>query len=185
MPLSPTAVSALLSARPRTTRSDGRPAAVLIGLCELRGDPHVLLTRRSEQLRTHRGQYAFPGGARDPDDRSAEDTALREAFEEVGLRREDVTVLGALDDTLTISHFVVTPVVGWFRAPYVYTASEREVALVVELPLGAFVAGPEHHSLVVDGISRSAPGYRVGEHLVWGATARMMTDLVTVLAPLL
>lgn len=185
MALSPDAVSALLTARARATRSDGRPAAVLIGLCELGGEPHVLFTRRSEHMRTHRGQYAFPGGARDPEDPTAADTALREAYEEVGLRREDVTVLGALDDALTVSHFVVTPVVGWFCGPYVYTPAEREVALVVELPLAAFLRPPQPLDLRVEGVVHTAPGYRVGEHLVWGATARMMTDLVTVLAPLL
>lgn len=183
--MTPESIASRLSQRPRTTRTDGRPAAVLIALTHTRGAPHVLLTRRSETMRNHRGQYAFPGGSRDPEDRSAEDTATREAFEEVGLRREDLTLLGTLDDTLTTSRFIVTPVVAWYTSPYVFTPSIAEVSLVVELPLLAFVHGPETVSVVYDGTQRKAPGFLIEDHLIWGATARMLTDLVTALSPLL
>src|SRR5262249_58054340 len=93
-------------------------AAVLIPLYEVGGQVHVLLTRRTDKGDQHKGQVSFPGGRCDETDADALDTALREAYEEVGLRREDVEILGALDDMLTSTGFVVTPYVGVIPHPY-------------------------------------------------------------------
>lgn len=181
--LNPDELATRLAAHARTrvraqATDTGRPAAVLVGLLDHDGETHVLLTRRAEHLREHGGQYAFPGGQRDATDADAVATALREAREEVGLAPDAVRVLGLLDDTLTLTNYVVTPVVAWLPHPYGYTPDAREVALVVDLPLQRFAEPRRARTLRFPGYRRIALGYPVDGHFVWGATATILRDLV-------
>jgi len=153
-------------------------AAVLIPLYERDGAHHVLLQVRTELVEHHKGQISFPGGAVDEGDVDLEMTALRETEEEIGLAREDVEVLGQLDDIVTISNFVVTPYVGLVTrpAPYPFAPSGYEVAELLEVPVP--------HLLRPDTINREPvpwrdrlvppPSYTFEQHVIWGATGRLM-----------
>lgn len=177
--IGPEEVEARLAARPRATRA-GRgevPAAVLVPLLRRDGVAHVMLTQRQASMRHHGGQFAFPGGRRDEGDRDAVATALREAYEEVGLEPAAVRVLGMLDDHVTSTGFVVTPVVGWIPSGLRYRVSAAEVAQVVELPLAAFSAPPRARTVAASGHRRIVLPFEVQGHLVWGATAAMLREL--------
>ena len=112
-----------------------RRAGVLIPLFKKDDELHLLVARRSGGVATHKHQISFPGGLLDDDDVSIEETALRENFEEMGVKQSDVKLLGKLDDYYTITNFVVTPIVGVIPYPYEFKISRREVAYLIEVPL--------------------------------------------------
>ncbi|WP_051229098.1 CoA pyrophosphatase [Paludibacterium yongneupense] len=166
----------------RKASSDDRPAAVLVPLVWHADEPPtVLLTRRSDTLPTHAGQVSFPGGKVDAGDRDAVDTALREAEEEIGLARERVTVVGVLPPYVTITHFVVTPVVALLSAPLQLRPEPGEVAGIIEVPLARALdpANYTRHDYERDDVR--------GQYLalagtpVWGATAAMLRLLAATL----
>ncbi|MBL8603646.1 MAG: CoA pyrophosphatase [Myxococcales bacterium] len=184
--MTPASLAALLASRPRRVLASEhlRPAAVLVALLappDLGALPRVLLTRRNATMREHAGQYAFPGGRRDPDDVDAVATALREAHEEVGLAPAAVRVLGLLDDLPTVTDYLVTPVLGWVAEAPVWRHNPSEVDLVVELPLSAFVGPRQPVTIAWRGGTREVQVYDVGPHRIWGATAAMLESLVTTL----
>jgi 8-oxo-dGTP pyrophosphatase MutT (NUDIX family) len=155
-------------------------AAVLVPLY-IAGDGELtaVLTRRRDDMRRHAGEISFPGGRRDEDERDLRVTALREAHEEIGLDPAGVEVVGALQPTPTIAtDDAVYPFVGLIEPGQVWRPSEREVAEVLELPLTALRAGHGRRRLMRRGIPFRTDVYVVGEHLVWGATARMLGDLL-------
>jgi len=155
------------------------PAAVLVALVPRERDTHVLLTRRHEGLSTHAGQVSFPGGRADSDDRGPLATALREAEEEVGLRADWLQPLGFLDRYDTISGFRVTPLVAVLHPEYRPALQPGEVAEAFEVPLG-FLRDPanlERREVDYRGRLRSYVQFRYGSHLIWGATAAILTDL--------
>ena len=156
-------------------------AAVLIPLVQ-RQELTVLLTQRTEQLSTHSGQVAFPGGKRDPEDVDAAATALREAQEEVGLEPAQIEVLGCLPAYETGTAFIVTPVVGLVRLDMRLKPNPYEVADVFEVPL-RFLLNPanhQRHRLQWQGLERewfSMPYDDAGvERYIWGATAGMLRN---------
>lgn len=161
-------------------------AAVLLALLPRPQGLGVLLTERTQQLSTHSGQVAFPGGRVDAADASAADAALREAQEEVGLERRFVDIIGQLPIYLTGTRFAVSPVVALVREGFALRANPQEVAAVFDVPL-AFLMNPAHHRrhrIEWDGQVRewfSMPydddvdGVRV-QRFVWGATAGMLRN---------
>lgn len=156
-------------------------AAVLIPVV-LREQPTVLLTERTAHLSTHSGQVAFPGGKSDPEDVDAAATALREAWEEVGLEARFVEVLGALPTYVTGTSFIITPIVGLVQPDCVLKPNPYEVADVFEVPL-QFLLDPAHHhrhALEWQGQRRewfSMPYHQQGTtHFIWGATAGMLRN---------
>ena len=162
-------------------------AAVLVPIV-MREQPTVLLTVRSAKLSTHSGQVAFPGGKRDPQDASAEATALREAHEEVGLLTQNVEVLGRLPVYMTGTAFIITPVVALVQPQPAYFPNPGEVADLFEVPL-SFLLNPEHHErrgMLWQGVERQwfAMPYQDGEQqrYIWGATAGMLRNLYRFLA---
>lgn len=165
-----------LAARPRSVvapgSTDGAPSATLTCLFEHEGDTHVWLMKRPETMRRHSGQVAFPGGKHDPEDESLLHTALRESHEELGLPRSHVDVLGALDDVVTFTGFVITPYVAWLREPFEPVPNPAEVARVFRAPLRIF-------SHKAKGVFPRV-GWQVEGELVWGATAAVLRNLVTV-----
>lgn len=150
------------------------------------GEPHVVLTRRRADLRRHAGEVSFPGGRRDPEDMSLRDTALREAEEEIGLARDAVSVVGELSPISTfVTGYLIHPFVGLIPSSQSWRLSPREVDAVLELPLRALREGRTRTRMQRRGISFETDAYIVGEHLIWGATARILDELYANLDALL
>ncbi|MGZ4270061.1 MAG: NUDIX hydrolase [Solirubrobacteraceae bacterium] len=155
-------------------------AAVLVPLYARDGELHAVLTRRRHDLRRHAGEISFPGGRQDDDETDLRLTALREAEEEIGLPPGAVELVGALQPTPTIAtNYAVYPFVGLIEPGHEWVPSEREVAEVLELPLRALRDGYARRRLLRRGVPFRTDVYVVGEHLIWGATARMLADLLT------
>jgi 8-oxo-dGTP pyrophosphatase MutT (NUDIX family) len=153
-------------------------AAVLVPLYLERGELHAVFTRRREDLRRHAGEISFPGGRYDEGERDLIATALREAEEEIGLPPEAVEILGALQPTPTIATgYAVYPFVGMIEPGRTWTLSAREVAEVIEFPLRELLAGYGRRRLVRRGVPIRTDTYVVDDHLIWGATARILADL--------
>jgi len=138
-----------------------------------------VFTRRREDMRRHPGEISFPGGRHDDADADLPATALREACEEIGLDPSAVELLGALQPTPTIATgYAVYPFVGLIPAGLAWTLSAREVAAVLELKLDDLRAGYARRRLVRRGMPLRTDVYVVGDHLIWGATARILGDLL-------
>ncbi|HWF54266.1 MAG TPA: CoA pyrophosphatase [Solirubrobacteraceae bacterium] len=153
-------------------------AAVLVALYVDDGELFTVFTRRREDLRRHPGEISFPGGRHDDSDPDLTTTALREAEEEIGLPRTAVDIVGALQPTPTIATgYAVYPFVGLIEPGQAWTLSPREVAEVIELPLRAVRDGYGRRRLTRRGLPIRTDTYVSGDHLIWGATARMLGDL--------
>ena len=160
-------------------------AAVLVPLYLADGELHGVFTKRHDDLRRHPGEISFPGGRYDEGERDLIATALREAEEEIGLPPAAVEILGALQPTPTIATgYAVYPFVGLIEAGHTWTLSAREVAEVIELLLSELLAGYGRRRLVRRGVPIRTDTYVVGDHLIWGATARILSDLFDRIGPL-
>ncbi|MBA2567134.1 MAG: CoA pyrophosphatase [Thermoleophilaceae bacterium] len=160
-------------------------AAVLVPLYLDRGELHAVFTKRRAELRRHAGEISFPGGRQDGGE-TLVTTALREAEEEIGLPREAVDLAGALPPTPTVvTSYRVHPFVGVIRPGHAWVPQPTEVEAVLELSLPALLRGHEMKRLARKGVPFKTVTYTVGDHLVWGATARIVESLVERLAPLL
>jgi 8-oxo-dGTP pyrophosphatase MutT (NUDIX family) len=164
------------------------PASVLVPLVQRPDGLRVLLTQRTHHLRGHAGQISFPGGRAEKDDADAVATALREAEEEVGLPRSAVEVIGQLPHYVTVTNYVVTPVVALVRPPFTLQLDSFEVAEAFEVPLSYLMAPAhhQHHEVELQGRRRqflSMPWEDpTGEgeprrYFIWGATAAMLRNL--------
>lgn len=155
-----------------------RQSAVLLPLFKHAADYHLILTKRTDTLKYHKGQIAFPGGALDPNDGDVLTTALRESYEEVGIRPEDVTVLGRLDEMATFStNFTIAPFVGLIPYPYAFRPNPIEVATIFDAPLPVLADPAVLRSYVrtrEDGETVVDYEYHIGGHVIWGATARII-----------
>ncbi|MBW1920037.1 MAG: CoA pyrophosphatase [Deltaproteobacteria bacterium] len=166
-------------------RSFERHSAVLIPLFRADNEYKVLFTKRTSMVETHKGQISFPGGAVDKNDGSFVETALREAYEETGIRREDVSLLGQIDDTRTVaSDFVIHPFVGLIPYPYPFKVNSREVERLIEVPLRIFaptssgspILPVEYEGSIYEGVAYSYKG-----DVIWGATARIMENFMDIM----
>jgi len=157
-------------------------AAVLVPLVWHDDEWHLLYTRRTDKVESHKGQVSFPGGACDDGETTPEQTALREAEEEIGLNPKEVKVLGRLANLITITYFRVTPVVGVIKWPTVFRVGEDEVARVFTIPLG-WLANPSNRwQFDRSDLKRSLIAYHPYDgELLWGATARMTVDFLNIL----
>jgi len=155
-------------------------AAVLVPLfLSEDSEPHLVLTRRRADLRRHAGEISFPGGRRDDDDASLQVTALREAEEEIGLPRTDASVIGELPATSTFATgYLIHPFVATIPGGTAWRLSPREVDAVLELPLRHIREGRTVTTLNRRGITFQTDAYVVDEHLIWGATARIIEHLL-------
>jgi 8-oxo-dGTP pyrophosphatase MutT (NUDIX family) len=142
-------------------------------------DAHVVLTKRRSDLRRHAGEISFPGGRRDPRDDALEDTALREAEEEIGLERSQVSLLAALTPVSTFATgYVIYPFVGRIPTGVRWRVSAREVDAVLELSLRSLREGRTRTRIERRGISFETDAYVVDQNLIWGATARILEELL-------
>ncbi|MEH7828698.1 CoA pyrophosphatase [Gemmobacter denitrificans] len=161
-----------------------RPASVLVAVCEGKGGPSVLLTKRASGLKHHPGQIAFPGGKIDAGDGSPEAAALREAQEEVGLNPALVTLIGRLPAHETVTGYTVTPVLGHIETCFDTRAEAGEVEEVFRVPL-AHLAQPVNFRVerrMWRGQWRRYYAVPYGPYYIWGATARMLRALAERLA---
>ncbi|MBW2609158.1 MAG: CoA pyrophosphatase [Deltaproteobacteria bacterium] len=178
----------LLSARtPRSIQDDDPTfvhAAVLIPLFIENGGYKILFTKRTDRVEHHKGQISFPGGVVDEEDDSLEDTALREAYEEVGLLKEDVKILGQIDDTPTVvSQFIIHPFVGLIPYPYDFIINTEEVKWLIKVPFEVFSPDNSVHggdAFEFQRITYRGPAYQYCDDTIWGATARIMENFIEV-----
>lgn len=167
-------------------KSPPTPAAVLMPLIRKADSWELLLTRRTETLLEHSGQVAFPGGRCDPDDKGPEEAALREAREEIGILQKDVNILGRLSRFLTVTNYLVHPVIGVIPWPYPLVISEIEVSRVFTIPL-KWLADPENHHLrqreLPDSQGKLTSIYfrEFNGEVLWGASARFTLRLMDIL----
>ena len=165
---------------PREITDEAHDAAVLAPVVVRDDERFLLFTKRADHLGQHAGQMSFPGGGREPSDDDLRATALREADEEIGLRPDEADVVGRLDDIRTTSGYAVTPFVA--RVPdREYVPDEREVAEIALLPVAGLLDSDNYESE-----RREHPRYgeaivhffRVGGYTVWGATGRILVQLL-------
>ena len=143
------------------------------------GRVHAVFTKRRDDLRRHPGEISFPGGRRDDSDADLCETALREAEEEIGLPRDAVQLVGALQPTPTfVTNYSIYPFVGVIEPGHEYEMQPREVAEILELSLDDVRAGYGRRRLVRRGVPFRTDTYQVGDHMIWGATARVVADLL-------
>ncbi len=165
--------------------SDSVHAAVLIPLFSENGEHKILFTKRSTQVKNHKGQISFPGGVVEEKDQSLLETALREAQEEIGLLKEDVEILGQTDDTTTVvSNFIVHPFVGVIPYPYDFVISSEEVDRIIEVPLKVFLGHNTQYrqnSAEFEGVIYPGSAFRYKGDVIWGATARILENLMRIL----
>jgi 8-oxo-dGTP pyrophosphatase MutT (NUDIX family) len=161
--------------------TDVRPSAVLVPIFEEGGDAWMVLTRRAQHMRNHRGEVSFPGG-RQEDGEALVDTAKREAFEEIGLDPSSVEVVGELDHLTTItSGAPIVPFVGVLPGrPAALVPNPDEVELILTLPLGELLLEETYHAEQWNlwGSDREMAFFDVVGDTIWGATARILTDLL-------
>ncbi len=172
---------------PQAVRQALRPAAVLVPLFLPAGEVQLLFTERSPDLKHHAGQISFPGGSVSPEDPGVQAAALREASEEVGLRPEDVDVLGQLDPSPVITLFEITPVIARVPPAYPFRPCPAEVARLIVLPLKLFLdpRALEVREREVFGARHRVLYYRVAGEEIWGATARVIEQLLGVVKSVL
>ena len=171
--------SPLFKSRQKKDRPSWQRSAVLIGIIEKSGIPNLVLTKRTEKLHKHSGQIAFPGGKREAHDKSDEETAIREAYEEIGLKPDDFTKLGELQFHYTGTGFEIRPIVGLIKESAQFTKNDNEVDEIFTVPL-SFVLDPKNYVIIskpfgTEKLSFYAISYK--NYYIWGATAAMIRSL--------
>ena len=163
----------------------GKHAAVLVPLyTDAAGALHAVFTRRHDDLRRHPGEISFPGGRRDEGDVDLCATALRETHEEIGLPAEAVELVGALQPTPTfVTNYAIYPFVGLIEPGFAWVPQEAEVGQVLELPVERVRQGYARRRMVRRGMPFRTDVYDVDGHVIWGATARIVADLLERVLP--
>lgn len=167
--------------RVEVNTDDYTQASVLLPLFIKDGRYWLLFMRRTDTVEHHKGEVSFPGGAVDEDDCSLEYTAKRETLEEIGIREEDIEILGQLDDMTTItSRFIVHPFVGVVPFPYAFTLNKREVEHLIEIPLQFFLdySEPQPVTMNYGGEVFDTPAFMYKGAVIWGATERILVNFI-------
>lgn len=154
------------------------PAAVLIPIYEKENEHYILFTKRTDHLRHHKGQISFPGGKFDPTDRDLKETALRESYEEIGLKNEDVEIIGSSSQMITNTNFIVTPFAGTFKYPYEFNINKDETDYLIEVPLKHLIDKKNFKIEEREVLGHKIPiyFYSFGEHIIWGVTGKILYD---------
>ncbi|MCH8061457.1 MAG: CoA pyrophosphatase [Chloroflexi bacterium] len=175
----------ILTDNPKKTVVDSSltPAAVTLLLYPKDGEYCILLNKRTDTVDDHKGEISFPGGRKDPEDKTLLDTALRETHEEMGISPDDVDILGEIDDVPTNTSYLISTFVGTIPYPYKFAPSEAEVAEVLEVPISTLM---DHDSArdevrVRDGELVNSVSYSYDGHLIFGATARILSRFLELL----
>jgi 8-oxo-dGTP pyrophosphatase MutT (NUDIX family) len=181
-----TQLKELLESRPKHRIEDTArvPAAVLIPIYKNEGQCHIVFIKRTETVKAHKGQISFPGGSREEADKTLLDTALRESYEEIGLRPGDAEILGEMDDEVTTtSNYLVTPFVAAIPWPYRFVINRYEVDEIIAVPIPALLAEGcrRPDTEVLDGRTVASSAYHYRGRVIWGATARILNKFLDIL----
>lgn len=163
------------------------PSAVLIPIYNKDGRYYILFTKRTERVRTHKGQISFPGGGFDEADQTLVNTALRECSEEIGLKAQDVEVLGELDDRCSVtSNYVISPFVAFIPSSYRFKLSEAEIERLIEVPLSALLENGclRQETTTIGGKEVPTYSYHYEGDVIWGATAGILNQFLGICAGL-
>jgi 8-oxo-dGTP pyrophosphatase MutT (NUDIX family) len=158
-----------------------RRAGVLVPLFVRDARLWILFTRRTESVEHHRGQISFPGGSEEKGDESLFATAVRETEEELAVAPSDVISLGALSPIVTVTNFYVEPYVAAVPQPYVWKPAEAEIAEVIEAPIASLMDPAILEKKPMPGREGTILFYHHGKHIVWGATASILSELLEAL----
>lgn len=157
-----------------------REAAVLMPIFKHGEEYHFLLTRRTEEVQTHKGQISFPGGMREGGEDLAR-TALRETFEEVGIEESRIEILGRFHDYVSITNYLVRPFAGFIEGPFTVVPQVHEVAEVLQVPIRIFLDPARLRIEKRAFRDEDVHYYSYGTHQIWGLTARIIRDFVETL----
>ncbi|MFN8673112.1 MAG: CoA pyrophosphatase [Candidatus Sericytochromatia bacterium] len=164
-------------------KEDFTLASVLIPLYKKNDKTYILFTKRSNKVKHHKGQISFPGGKFETNDKNLQETSLRETYEEIGVKPEDIEIIGKMPSIITISNFYVTPFVGYFNYPYNFKISTDEIDTLIEAPLEHFfdesIFWIENRE--VFGNIKKVYFYSYEGHTIWGATGKILYDLLRVI----
>ena len=160
-----------------------RKAAVLFPLIEKNNELKVILTTRSKDLPSHPGQVCFPGGKLEKTDKNIIECAKRESFEEVGIKSDQINLLGQLDDCITGTNFKVTPVIGLIDSNYIPVLQEKEVADIFEVPLDYFIEKNNQKIEYANYKDKSYSYYQYNweNKKIWGSTARIIVNFCEIM----
>jgi 8-oxo-dGTP pyrophosphatase MutT (NUDIX family) len=156
---------------------------VIIPLFFKNQEPHLLFTKRTDKVEHHKGQISFPGGMEDKTDNNLMETALRETWEEMGIKSEDITILGRTDNFLTNTNFMVTPYVGHFPYPYPYNINEDEISSILEVPL-SHLLNPEIFRIEKwkrNGVLWDVHFYDYNGENIWGVTGFLLSNFLSII----
>ena len=159
------------------------PSAVLLPLYHKEGQCHLLFIKRTEKVKEHKGQIAFPGGTYEDRDGTLVNTALRESTEEINLKAEDVEILGEMDDELSLTtNYVITPFVSLIPWPYQFKMNEDETEEIIEAPISALLDKDCLHQEIdiLDGEAITSYSYHYQDKVIWGATARILNKFLDI-----
>ena len=159
-------------------------AAVLLGLIDRPGGLTLLFTERSPDLKDHPGQVSFPGGRIEARDAGPEEAAMREAEEEVGMERGLISVAGCLENLLTVTGFLVTPVVAFVVAEFKPVVDGREVTEAFEVPLAFLLEARNIRTTWRDRLGTRIRVYEIdyGGHRIWGVTAAILVQFISLIS---
>ncbi len=171
---------------PKVVEDSGRfraHASVLIPLMLVNGSCEVLFTKRTASVEHHKGQISFPGGRVEGDDKSWEETALRETEEEIGLPRDKIEILGRINDAVTVvSNFIIHPYVGLVPPEHDFVLNPHEVDSILKVPLRLFFTNlHDQYPVEFEGGFYKTPALVYEGEIIWGATARIMKDFIGML----
>ena len=161
--------------------SNFKISAVLVLITKNLNDGSLILTRRSEKLKRHGGEISFPGGVKDASDYDLKETALRETFEEINIKKDQVDIIATLPDTFTSTGYLIRPYVAILEEPYAFGINS-EVSDIVEIPMPALIEGHCDRTetvLLRNNSIVKRPLYVYEGNVVYGATARIMANLLT------
>lgn len=177
---------ALASRKVKSIRDASRePSAVLLPLYRKDDEYYLVFTKRTQQVKDHKGQISFPGGVYQEEDETLVNTALRECAEEIGLAPENVRILGGLDDIITLtSNYIVSPFVAIIPYPYGFRISRQEIEEIIEVPVSAILdkSSLREEIEVVDGKPEVMRYYHYRGRVIWGATARILHQFLDIFA---
>jgi len=161
------------------------PSAVLLPICYKQGQYYILFIKRTQEVKEHKGQISFPGGAYRERDGTLLATALRECAEEIGLRVDEVEILGELDDTVTkTSNYVISPFVAFIPGSYRFKVSREEIEEIIEVPISVLLDknSRREETKIINGEAVTSYSYHYQGRVIWGATAGMLNQFLDIFA---